>query len=205
MLRLLYRAFALTVKATFLVAVVAGIVAYAKIRWDLRGLKTTLVEQIAAATGRTLTINGDVGIDLFALPPRITIDDVRVGNAPWGSRPDMIRAKRLEAELDLLPLLVGDVAVPRLRLIGVDILLETNKAGDGNWEDIANFETAAGPVAPGLPILSPVLGAGTVSVAGGTVTLKDGITGTTKTINLGGGQIELASAQGGGAKASPCN
>jgi len=203
MLRFLYRVVALAIKMALLLAVVAGIVAYAKIRWDLRGIETALVERIAAATGRTLAIDGGVSIDLFALPPRITFGDVRLGNAPWGSRPDMLRAKRLEAELDLLPLLVGDVAVPRLRLVGVDILLETNKTGEGNWEDIADFDTAAGPAAPALPILGPMLGAGTVTVAGGTVTLKDGLTGATKTVNLGGNQIELASAQGGAL--SPCN
>lgn len=132
MLSLIYRVAATTAKVALLLLVVAGIVAYAKVRWDLRGLKTALTQHIEAATGRRLTINGDVGFTILAMPPRITADDVRIGNATWGSRADMIIMKRLEAEVDLLPLLMGDVAVPRLRMVGVDILLETNKRGVGN-------------------------------------------------------------------------
>lgn len=191
MLSLIYRVAATTAKVALLLLVVAGIVAYAKVRWDLHGLKMALTQHIEAATGRRLTINGDVGFTILALPPRITADDVRIGNATWGSRADMIIMKRLEAEVDLLPLLMGDVAVPRLRMVGVDILLETNKRGVGNWEDLANFETAAGPAAPVVPLLGPILGAGTVSVAGGTLTVANAVTGKTTTLNLGTTQFEL--------------
>lgn len=202
MLSLIYRVVATAVKVALLLFIVAGIVAYAKVRWDLHGLKTALTRQIEAATGRRLTINGDVGFTMLSLPPRITAEDVRIGNAKWGSRPDMIIMKRLEADVDLLPLLMGDVAVPRVRMVGVDILLETNKNGVGNWEDIANFETAAGPVAPVIPLLGPILGSGTVAVAGGVVTLKDAVTGTAKTLQLGAGSLELPS---GFSTINPCN
>lgn len=203
MLSLVYRTVALSFKATILLALVGALIAYATIRWNLDGVRTTLSERIEAATGRRLTIAGDVGIEFFSWPPRITFGDVRLGNAPWGSRADMARVRRLEAEVDLLPLLRGDMAVPRLRLVGVDILLETNRRGENNWDDLANFETAAGPVPiSGVPIFGPVLGSGSVAVAGGTVTYNNAAAGTTQTFNLGGGEVEVSTGAGG--RPGPC-
>lgn len=45
-----------------------------------------------------------------------------------------------------------------------------------------------------VPLLGPILGAGTVSVAGGTLTVTNAITGKTTTLNLGNTQFELPSA-----------
>jgi hypothetical protein len=46
----------------------------------------------------------------------------------------MVDVERFEAQVALLPLLVGDVRISRIRLIGVDLLLEIDGKGHGNWE-----------------------------------------------------------------------
>ena len=52
--------------------------------------------RVKAATGRDVAIGG--GIDLkLGLVPRLVMNDVRVGNAPWGKSPDMLSAKTILA------------------------------------------------------------------------------------------------------------
>jgi uncharacterized protein involved in outer membrane biogenesis len=46
----------------------------------------------------------------------------------------MVSIGRLEAQVELWPLLFGDVRVQRLVIIGLDALLETDAEGRGNWE-----------------------------------------------------------------------
>lgn len=82
------------------------------------------------ATGRELKVGGPIEIGM--LPPRLIADDVSVANAPWGSRPEMIAAKRVEVRAALLPLLTGDVRL-KVDIVEPDVFLETDAKGAGNW------------------------------------------------------------------------
>ena len=96
----------------------------------------------------------------------------------------------LIAEVDLLPLMLGDVAVPRLKLVGADILVEIGKSGKTNWDELNSFDTAAGGAALGslnVPVVGPLLGSGSLTINGGTVTVSNAAAGTTSTINSPGG------------------
>ncbi|MBF0324053.1 MAG: AsmA family protein [Alphaproteobacteria bacterium] len=99
---------------------------------DLGRIKTLLVAEVKAATGRDLTINGGLRLR-GGLVPALVADGVSLANRPGGSRPDMLRVDRVEAELALLPLLRGDVRVVRVVVSGPDIVLETGADGIGNW------------------------------------------------------------------------
>ena len=65
--------------------------------------------------------------------PSVVIHDVRIKNAKWGARKNMINADTVVAEIDLIPLLKGEMVVPRLRMIGVDIVVEQRADGTTNW------------------------------------------------------------------------
>ena len=99
-------------------------------------IQDVVEEQAAAATGRTLTIEGDMDLSV-SFSPAIVINGIRFQNADWGSRPDMAVIERVEASVPLFPLIFGNISVTRLALIGPDILLERNAQGQANWE----FET----------------------------------------------------------------
>ncbi|MCH7635962.1 MAG: AsmA family protein, partial [Proteobacteria bacterium] len=99
---------------------------------DFDQYRPLIAEKVREATGRELEIRGSLDLKL-SLTPAIAIDDVRFANAPWGSRPDMVRLKSLRVEVELLPLLTGDIEIKRFVLIGPDILLETDAKGRGNW------------------------------------------------------------------------
>ena len=130
----------LTVIAVLLVAVVvAGVAVLTSMDFnEYRGL---IAEQVKAATGRDLTIAGDLRLDI-SLTPAVAVEGVTFANAPWGSRPEMVTLRRLEVEVELLPLLTGDVRVTRVVLIGLDALLETDAKGRGNWAFAAPAEAA---------------------------------------------------------------
>lgn len=116
------------------VAVVAAVVAVVAILMsvDVNQYRDVIEEQAKAATGRALTIGGPIDLSI-SLTPAVVLEDVAFANAPWGSRPEMIAARRLEAQVELLPLLSGEIKVRRLMLVGPDVLLEVNEDGVGNW------------------------------------------------------------------------
>ena len=61
-------------------------------------------------------------------------NDVTFANAPWASQPEMVRAKRVRAEVAWLPLLKGHVVVRRLVVLEPRVFLETDAEGRGNWK-----------------------------------------------------------------------
>ncbi len=99
---------------------------------DFNQYKGVIQQAVRDATGRKMVIEGDFQFS-FGLSPSISVRGVRFANAPWGSRPDMVRLKALSAEIALLPLLSGDIRIKRVVLSGADILLETDGKGRANW------------------------------------------------------------------------
>jgi len=63
----------------------------------------------------------------------VTVTEATLANATGGSRPAMLVVARAEATLALWPLLSGELRIGRLTLAGVDLLLETDTEGRGNW------------------------------------------------------------------------
>ena len=63
-----------------------------------------LAARVKADTGRDLTVQGPVEIKL-SLEPKIVLPGVAFGNAPWSKTHDMLTAKRIEAQIALVPLL----------------------------------------------------------------------------------------------------
>lgn len=100
------------------------------------------VQQVRSATGREFAVDGPVHITLF---PSLALvaDGVRLGNAPWGSRPDMARIAQLRFDLALAPLLQRRVEIGRIEVSGADLLLETNADGQGNWNFKGSGSTPA--------------------------------------------------------------
>lgn len=110
-----------------------GIGGFALSRLDPNDYVDLLDAKVQAATGRELKIDGNVGYSL-SLRPTISAAGIRLQNAPWGSRPDMVTAKRIEIQIALLPLLKGNVEVRGLTLVAPDVLLEVGPDGAKNWD-----------------------------------------------------------------------
>ena len=91
-----------------------------------------LSSSVKEATGRELTIAGPVSLSIF---PAISVkaEQVSLSNTAWASNPNMLLLKHVELDIRLLPLLKGSVEIKKINVIGLEANLETNKAGDGNW------------------------------------------------------------------------
>jgi len=154
---------------------------------ELRGIAETQVLQM---TGRELKVAGPIDLQI-SLSPAIALDDVSFANAPWGSRPAMVTIKRLELEVALWPLLLGDVRIRRLVLVEPDILLETDRNGRGNWlfgdAPTGGGEEDASSGAK-LPSFSEI------AVRDARAVFHDGETGRTVRLHLGDLQARAASS-----------
>ena len=95
-------------------------------------LASLLSAQVSATTGRDFAVRGKLSIRLL---PRIGVaaEDMVLGNAPWGSRKEMLAVKQARFDIALWPLLQGLVDIASVSLSGVDLLLETDRNGVGNW------------------------------------------------------------------------
>jgi uncharacterized protein involved in outer membrane biogenesis len=147
---------------------------------DFDQYRPQIAAEVKAATGRDLEIAGKFHLAL-SLTPTVSVSDVRFANAPWGSRPDMARLDRLEAEIKLLPLLSGTVAVRQVRLIGADILLETDKAGLGNW---LLHPAAAAPSSSAGASGAPPPSIDSLSIEKSVLTFHDGQTGRSQQMKI---------------------
>jgi uncharacterized protein involved in outer membrane biogenesis len=112
---------------------------------DFNQYKGEISTVVKALTDRQLVIRGKFKLT-FGLRPALAVDRVRFSNAKWGSRRDMLRIKRLRAELRLLPLLIGKIRIKQVVLSGADILLETRADGVGNWDLQPSVPASTEPV-----------------------------------------------------------
>jgi uncharacterized protein involved in outer membrane biogenesis len=101
---------------------------------DFGKYKGRIVEEAEQATGRKLIIAGTLRLVLFPAPA-LHVKDVSFANADWGSRPEMAKLGELSARIEMMPLIFGgNIRIARLALKDVDVLLETDGKGRGNWE-----------------------------------------------------------------------
>lgn len=145
---------------------------------DLGPYRSLVAGRIETAIGRDLTLGGGLHLDV-SLHPAIVADDLALANASWGSRPQMVTVRRLEAELELLPLLAGEIRIRRVALIGVDVLLETDSAGHGNWVmGKATRNPARDTAVPDLPTVADLV------IKDATLAFREGESGTTHSIKF---------------------
>ncbi|MEX1347113.1 MAG: AsmA family protein [Desulfobacterales bacterium] len=112
------------------------------VNYDYNKLKPRVAQMVKEVTGRELNLDGKIDLAM-GFSPALTVSDVTFANASWGSRPEMIKIQQVQAQVRLLPLLSKDLALKHIGLIGVDVLLETDKTGRGNW-DLSAEDSAAG-------------------------------------------------------------
>lgn len=88
---------------------------------------------ISGQLGRELAVDGGLRIRVGRIT-RVTATGLRLANAPWGARPDMLRARSVTIDVDTRSLLDDTVIVTDARIEGADLLLERTTAGEQNWD-----------------------------------------------------------------------
>ena len=151
---------------------------------DFNQYRAVVAEKVFEATGRKLTIAGDLDLAI-SFSPALRLEGVTFANADWGTRPEMAKLDRLEAQVELIPLLSGEARITRILVSGLDVLVETDAEGQGNWtfgqkEEAAPAATE-GRESSGMPV-QPVVQE--VVLENAKVTYRDGTTGASYTVDL---------------------
>jgi len=162
-------------------AFAGAFVALSLVDWDKH--VAALAAKVKQETGRELRVAG--GVEVGLLPLRVIAEDVSFGNAPWASRPEMVKAKRVEVGLALLPLLTGRYTL-RVELVAPDVQLERSAKGEGNWEIArrprASTERRPEGAAPGVDF-------DWVHITKATVAHRDARTGKTRRLLVDEGLV----------------
>ena len=157
------------VAGAFVVLVIAIVVVVMTV--DFNDYKPEIRAQVKQATGRDLTIAGDIRFAL-SLTPTLNVSGVSFANAAWGSRPEMAKVDRFEVQIALIPLISGNLDIRKLVLVGADILLETNAKGQANYVFDTPEAKPAGEKSSGameIPVLR------SLDIENAHVTYKDGV------------------------------
>jgi AsmA family protein len=164
--------------------------------YNFNSLKPQITKAAKEATGRELTLGGDIRLKI-SLTPALVVENVSFQNAPWGSRPEMAKIKRFEVRVALLPLLSKTIQLKRMILVEPDILIETDKSGRSNLafgtekKAIPEKPKEEPPAKKGMKM--PSLAVDEFRIEKAKVTYRDDRTGKTMVVSL---ESLTASAKG---------
>ncbi len=165
--------------------VVAGVAVLSSM--DFNEYKSLIAEKAKEATGRDLVIAGNLDLNI-SLNPSISVNGVTFSNASWGSRPEMLSLDSFAAEVALIPLLSETLEIKQIVLEGVDLLLETDGGGHGNWAfqpgSESGSEDASDDSGGNVPVVHSVL------IRDVNVQYLDGVTGLSQNLNIA--KLELS-------------
>ncbi|MCW8916605.1 MAG: AsmA family protein [Magnetovibrio sp.] len=115
------------------IVVLVGLVVIAPSFIDSQAIKREITTQARNATGRELTIDGNLEIRVIPSPTLIA-NNVRLSNAKGGKAQHMVALEAVEVRVALSPLLSGQVKVEQIRLVSPEIHVETYADGRNNLE-----------------------------------------------------------------------
>ncbi len=166
--------------------------------------RTQITNAARDATGRELTIRGDINLSL--LPPiSLKVSDVQLSNAEWGEAEHLATVQTLSVGIEVLPFIFGQqVKISSFVLEEPQINLETDRNGKGNWEfepqggadasvrDVSNEQGGSGqeasqPASGGQDQGINDISLGDVRLVNGRISYLDGATNerqTAENINL---------------------
>lgn len=154
---------------------------------DWNKYKPEIVARVKAATGRDMTIGGDISLSVLPAPT-MSVRDVTLASLPGAHDANMASLKALDVRVALVPLLGGTIKVESIALVDPTITLEVLKDGRRNWEFAPPAKPAAAPGAPApAPEAKPggamaAVEVSNFSIENGTLTYRDDVSGTVERI-----------------------
>ena len=130
------------IKLVFLlvIIIIAGLIALPFVV-DPNDYKQEISSQVEKATGRTLTLDGDIALSVF---PWIALElgPLSLSNAKGFKADNFAQVQAAEIRIKLMPLLKKQLEMDTIILDGLVLNLEKNKQGVTNWQDLSG-ETKA--------------------------------------------------------------
>lgn len=141
-----------------LVLVIVAASLYVKFFVDVADVQQRVAKLVEERTGRSLAIQGEARLSVFPWLGA-ELDGVRLGNAPGFGETPMVETGRLQARVQLLPLLSRRVEMDTLVLEDARVALAVDAEGRNNWADLVKAgEPAPAEPAPGVGLEGLALG-----------------------------------------------
>lgn len=160
--------------------------------FDPNDYKDDIAAAVEEATGRELSLDGDLELELFPRL-RIAIGASELANAQGFGDASFARIEGARLQVGLLPILFGRIEIDEARLEGLVLNLARNAQGTANWEDLGPDPTADVATAPEPDSAEDAaldLDVGAIVIADAEVNWLDASTGSQW--QLGGFSMEAA-------------
>ena len=122
----------LLIAGTLVVVVLIAAVYVIVLNLDFNRFKPQIAQLVFDATGRELTIAGNIEFEI-GIRPTLIVEDVSFQNASWSSAPNLARVKKLEVQIAVLPMIIGKLDFAHLVLIEPTVIVEFDGAGTSNF------------------------------------------------------------------------
>ena len=123
-------------KIIFIILIGLGllaVVAFAALMFvDPSIFRNQIETRASAALGRKFQITGPIRLER-SLRPRIIVEDITIGNPNWATGAHFATAGKVGLQVELLPLLRGDLRVLDVAFSGVNLYIEENTDGANNY------------------------------------------------------------------------
>jgi AsmA protein len=186
-----------------LLPIAAAVAAF--LTFDPNAYKAQIAAAVKQATGRDVTLAGALAVKLSWVPT-LTVRDVRLGNSPGGSAPEMAKIDEIETRIALLPLFQHRLDIQDLVLRHPTVLLERTADGRPNWLFQPNAPSGTQSAQP----LTVNTGAGpwrvsieSLEIADGQFTYRDARRGTSATLAVSHAHLAAQVSGNTPAEASP--
>ncbi len=107
---------------------------------DLNLYKENIQQLVFERTGRSLSIDGEIDVQVFPWVG-LQLNDATLENAVGFDDAPFASIRASDVQLELLPLVSGNVSVKWVQLHGLKLNLQVNQDGVANWEDLLNTTT----------------------------------------------------------------
>ena len=148
--------------------------------FDPNDYKDDITAAVQNATGRQLTLDGDLELALFPTI-RIAVGAASLSNAPGFGDEPMARIGSATLSLGLWPLLAQRIEISQARLQGLELNLARNRNGANNWQDLSGGAAPAAdaPAADGGGVPAGLeLGVGAIDIEDAHIVWNDASTGS---------------------------
>lgn len=124
--------------------------------FDPNDYKEQIVSAAKDATGRDLTLSGDLGFTFF---PKlgVKLGQASLSNAEGFGDQAFASVDKVSVSVDLLALLTAQVKADTIELKGLNVNLQKNKNGKTNWDDLAGSSSSE-PAAESSGSSAPAVG-----------------------------------------------
>jgi AsmA family protein len=120
------------VTSTLGIIAVAAVIFIATLDWN--EAKPYITAAVSEATGRQLSIDGDLEVDLGWIS-RFRATGMQFENAPWSKQPQMAEVGLVDVQIDVWEFLSKfRLVVPTVTISQAKVILEKNADGVANWE-----------------------------------------------------------------------